>query len=87
MERTEAKKQIACVVTSDSMKKSRVAKLERRIKHPGVGKYIKKTTKFMFHDEREESFVGDEVIIEQTRPLSKRKAFDLVKVTKKNTKV
>ena len=49
----KCKRKIRCTVVSDKMSKTRVAKLERKVKHPLVGKYIKKTTKFFFHDEAE----------------------------------
>jgi len=74
---------IRCVVTSDKMQKSRVGTLERLVKHPRYGKFIRRTTKIMFHDENNISRLGDEVLIEQTRPLSSRKKFKLVEVTRK----
>ena len=73
---------IRCVVVSDKMDKTRVAKLERKVKHPVVRKYMKKTTKYFFHDEKNESKIGDEVLITQGRPLSKRKTFTLHKIEK-----
>ena len=56
---------IKCVVISDKMNKTRVAKVERKVKHPIVGKYIKRTTKYFFHDEENTSKVGDQVLIAQ----------------------
>lgn len=73
---------IRCVVVSDKMDKTRVGKVERKVKHPVVRKYIKKTTKYFFHDEKNESKIGDEVLIFQGRPLSKRKTFQLQRIEK-----
>ncbi len=77
---SKIKRKVKCVVTSDKMSKTRVAKIERKVKHPLVGKYIKKTTKLFFHDEANETHVGDEVLVVQTRPMSKNKCFTLLSV-------
>ena len=71
------------VVTSDKMEKSIVVSIERRIKHPIYGKFIKKTTKFHAHDEKEECGVGDTVTIMETRPLSKTKRWRLIEIVEK----
>ena len=76
------KKTIRCVVVSDKMTKSRVGLLERLVKHPVAGKYIRRSSKYMFHDEQNISKMGDEVIITACRPLSARKSFTLVSVVK-----
>lgn len=76
-------KPIACVVTSDKMSKSRVAMAERLVKHPTYMKYIKRSTKMMFHDENNETSVGDQVLIESSKPYSARKKFKLVQIVKK----
>lgn len=68
------------VVTSDSMNKSRVAVIERVIKHGRYHKFLKRKTKIMFHDEKNESKVGDFVLISQSRPHSARKRFELLKI-------
>ena len=75
------RREISCTVVSDKMNKSRVGLLERRVKHPRVGKYIRRSTKFMFHDESNKSKLGDEVVIVSTRSLSKRKSYELLKVS------
>lgn len=80
---SEVKRKIKCVVTSDKMSKTRVAKIERKVKHPLVGKYVKKTTKLFFHDEANETNVGDEVLVVQTKPMSKNKCFKLLSVEQK----
>ncbi len=71
------------VVTSDKMNKSRVGTIEHLVKHARYGKYIRRRTKLMFHDEQNETRIGDEVLITQTRPLSCRKKFTLMQVVRK----
>ncbi|MBD81061.1 MAG: 30S ribosomal protein S17 [Crocinitomicaceae bacterium] len=71
------------VVTSASMNKSIVVKVERKKKHPKYGKFVKITNKFMAHDEKEECGVGDTVKIMETRPLSKSKRWRLSEVLEK----
>jgi small subunit ribosomal protein S17 len=68
------------VVTSNSMTKSITVTVERKEKHPKYGKFVKKTSKFMAHDEAETCNIGDTVRIMETRPLSKRKCWRLVEV-------
>lgn len=71
------------VVTSDKMAQSRVAVVERLIKHSEYKKYVRQTTKLMFHDEANESKVGDKVLVEPSRPYSARKRFKLLKIVEK----
>ena len=68
---------------SNKMQKSIVVEIERREKHPIYGKFIKKTSRFMAHDEKEECNIGDTVRIMETRPLSKRKHWRLVEIIEK----
>lgn len=70
-------------VVSNKMVKSIVVAVERKVKHPIYGKFIKKTTKFMAHDEKNECGVGDLVTITETRPLSKNKRWRLKQVIEK----
>lgn len=70
-------------VTSDAMDKSITVMIERRIKHPVYGKYIKRSTKLHVHDENNECGKGDVVVIEQCRPMSKTKSWRLVEVVEK----
>ncbi|MFZ5515738.1 MAG: 30S ribosomal protein S17 [Candidatus Zhuqueibacterota bacterium] len=67
-------------VLSDKMSKSRVVIVERLVRHALYGKFIKKTSKFMAHDETNDSHVGDTVMIMETRPLSRRKRWRLVEI-------
>ena len=66
------------IVVSDGMDKSVVVKVERKIKHPLYKKYIRRTKKYMAHDEDNRVKVGDRVSIRETRPLSKRKFWEVV---------
>jgi len=70
-------------VVSDKMDKSAVVMIERRVKHPVYGKFMKKSTKFHIHDENNECSVGDTVQITECRPISKTKSWKLVKVVEK----
>ncbi len=68
------------IVTSDKMDKSITVKVERRLQHPIYGKFVKKSTKFMAHDEENSCGIGDTVKIAETRPLSKNKRWRLVEI-------
>jgi small subunit ribosomal protein S17 len=70
-------------VVSDKMQKSIVVAVERKVKHPIYGKFIKKTTRFMAHDENGDAHVGDTVKIMETRPISKLKRWRLVEIVEK----
>ncbi len=65
------------------MEKSIVVLVERKVKHPKYGKFVKKSTKFMAHDEKNEAGIGDTVRIMETRPLSKNKCWRLVEIVEK----
>ena len=71
------------VVTSNKMEKSIVVSVERKVKHPKYGKFVKKTTKFVAHDEKNECNPGDTVRIMETRPLSKSKNWRLVEIVER----
>lgn len=70
-------------VTSNKMNKSITVLIERRVKHPVYGKFINRSTKLHVHDENNECGMGDVVIVEQCRPISKTKAWRLVKIVDK----
>lgn len=83
MEGRNLRKQITGIVTSNKMDKSISVQVERRIQHPIYGKFVKKSKKFMAHDEKNECQIGDKVRIMETRPLSARKRWRLVEVIEK----
>lgn len=68
------------VVTSNKMDKSISVSVERKLKHPIYGKFVKKSNKFMAHDENGECNIGDLVKIMETRPISKNKCWRLVEI-------
>ncbi|MDX9751124.1 MAG: 30S ribosomal protein S17 [Flavobacteriales bacterium] len=79
MERNLRKERIG-IVTSDKMAKSVTVLVERRVKHPKYGKFVKLSSKFMAHDENGDAHVGDTVRIMETRPMSRLKRWRLVEV-------
>ena len=82
MERNLRKERIGIVV-SNKMDKSIVVAVERHEKHPIYGKFVKKTTKFVAQDDKNECDEGDTVRIMETRPLSKTKRWRLVEIVEK----
>ncbi|RPG53173.1 MAG: 30S ribosomal protein S17 [Flavobacteriales bacterium TMED84] len=68
------------LVTSNKMDKSIVVSIQRRVKHPLYGKFVKMTSKFIAHDKNNDCNEGDKVKIMETRPLSKRKNWRLVEI-------
>jgi small subunit ribosomal protein S17 len=70
-------------VVSNKMTKSITVAIERKVKHPIYGKFMKKTTKLMAHDELNTAGIGDVVRISETRPLSKNKRWRLVEIVEK----
>ena len=75
------------VVVSDKMQKSVIVATERRVQHDLYGKMQKRTSKFVAHDENNEAKVGDTVIITESRPLSKRKRWALVRIVERASQV
>jgi small subunit ribosomal protein S17 len=71
------------IVSSSKMAKTITVAVERKIKHPIYGKFLKKTTKFHAHDENNTAGIGDTVRIMETRPLSKTKRWRLVEIIEK----
>jgi small subunit ribosomal protein S17 len=80
MEERNLRKEKVGLVVSNKMTKSIVVSVERKIKHPKYGKFVKKTSKFMAHDENNDCKIGDLVRIAETRPLSKDKCWRLVEI-------
>ena len=74
-------------VVSNKMDKSITVLIERQVKHPIYGKYIKRSTKVHAHDENNACNIGDTVTIQETRPLSKTKSFTLVNINDTATNV
>lgn len=83
MESRNLRKERTGQVVSNKMDKSIVVAVQRRVKHPIYGKFIRKTTKFMAHDEKNECGIGDTVRIMETRPMSSRKRWRLVEIVER----
>ena len=79
----KARKTRTGLVTSDKMDKTITVAVERKVKHPFYGKFLKKTTKFHAHDETNQCGIGDTERIMETRPLSKTKRWRLVEIIEK----
>ena len=71
------------VVSSNKMDKTIIVTVERKVKHPLYGKFVKKSTRFHAHDEKNECSIGDTVKIMESRPMSKTKRWRLVEVVEK----
>ncbi|MCK9401234.1 MAG: 30S ribosomal protein S17 [Bacteroidales bacterium] len=82
MERNLRKERVGLVV-SNKMEKSIVVQIERKVKHPIYGKFVRKTTKLVAHDEQNACGIGDTVKIMETRPISKNKCWRLVEIIEK----
>jgi len=76
------KRRFSGEVISDKMDRSRLVKVEIKRRHPLLGKVVRKYMKVMCHDENNKTKLGDTVVIEETRPLSKKKHFRIVEVKK-----
>ncbi len=82
-EERNLRKQRVGVVTSNKMDKTIAVSVERKLRHPIYGKFIKRSNKFMAHDEKNECNIGDVVRIMETRPLSKLKRWRLVEIVER----
>lgn len=80
MENRNLRKERIGLVVSNKMDKSIVISVERKVKHPIYGKFVKKSTKFMAHDDKNDCNIGDTVKIMETKPLSKNKCWRLVEI-------
>lgn len=83
METRNLRKEKTGIVVSNKMEKSVVVEVERKVKHPKYGKFVKKSSRFMAHDDKNECSEGDIVRIAETRPLSKNKCWRLVEIIEK----
>jgi len=73
------------IVVSNKMQKTIVVKVESRYSHPIYSKTMVKTKKYLAHDESGKCNIGDQVLVQETRPLSKRKRWTLVKILSKSS--
>ena len=80
MQQVKKIKTLTGTVVSDKMNKTAVVLLEKKVKHPKYGKYVKKSTKYKVHDQDNICKIGDVVTITEVRPISKNKSWKLVEV-------
>ena len=80
MEQVKKIKTLTGTVVSNKMNKTAVVLLEKKVKHPKYGKYVKKSTKYKVHDQDNICKIGDVVTITEVRPISKNKSWKLVEV-------
>jgi small subunit ribosomal protein S17 len=78
-------KQEIGIVINNKMQKTIVVKIENRYRHPIYAKTLLKTKKYLAHDELEQCSIGDQVLVEECRPLSKRKCWKLVEIISKSS--
>ena len=83
METRQLRKEKTGLVVSNKMNKSIIVEVERKVMHPKYGKFVKKSSRFVAHDEKNECSEGDKVRIAETRPLSKNKCWRLVEIIEK----
>ena len=83
VEQTKSQRAVIGTVISDKMNKTIVVQVERKVKHPLYGKYVRRFSKMYAHDEDNTCRVGDLVKIQQSRPLSKTKRWTLVEILKR----
>ena len=77
------RKQREGIVTSNKMDKTITVEVQRRVKHPIYGKFVKNTTKLTAHDEQNQCDIGDLVRVMETRPISKNKRWRLTEIVEK----
>jgi small subunit ribosomal protein S17 len=82
-EETKVQRSVTGRVVSDKMDKTATVLIERMVRHPVYGKYIRRSTKLHVHDEDNSCRLGDTVRISETRPLSKTKSWTLVEVVER----
>lgn len=80
----DSRRQLEGIVAGDKMDKTVTVKIVRKVMHPLYKKFVKKTTKLMAHDEKNEAKSGDTVLIKEVRPMSRHKKWMLVKILKKS---
>lgn len=78
------RKQLAGIVVSDKMQKTVVVKVERTTRHPLYGKILRRFKKFKAHDEKDECRIGDKVLIQETRPLSREKRWNVAQILERS---
>ena len=86
-ERQPITRTLAGTVVSNKMDKTIVVHIERKVKHPVYGKFIKRSTRVHAHDAKNECQIGDEVLVKECRPISKTKTWELLEIKQRSEKV
>lgn len=82
-EQDKSQRVVTGTVVSNKMNKTIIVQIERKVKHPSYGKYVRRFSKMVAHDEENACQIGDIVTIQQTRPLSKTKRWKLIEILKR----
>jgi len=80
---SKSRRRLTGRVVSDKMEKTVTVLVERKVKHPLYGKFVRRSKKYHAHDENNEFHPGDLVLIEETRPMSRTKTWKVVKLVEK----
>lgn len=86
-EKIEIGRTLSGLVVSNKMDKTITVLVERKVKHPVYGKYVRKSTKIHAHDEKNECRMGDKVLVKASRPLSKTKFWALVSIENRSLQI
>ena len=85
--KTPTRRRLTGRVVSDKMDKTVTVRVDRMVRHPLYGKFVRRTTKYHAHDEANECHTGDTVLIEESRPLSKSKTWKVARLLERATQV
>lgn len=81
--KASVRREMTGVVVSDKMQKTIVVRVDRRVKHGLYGKYVTRSEKYKAHDEKNDAKIGDQVVVKESRPLSRDKRWVLTKILRK----
>ena len=81
---TKNRRRLTGHVIKDKMNKTVTVRVDRMVKHPLYGKYVRRSTNYHVHDEKNECHTGDTVLIEESRPISKTKSWTLAQLVERN---
>lgn len=84
---TPTRRRLTGRVVGDKMDKTVTVRVDRMVRHPLYGKFVRRTTKYHAHDEANECHTGDTVLIEESRPISKSKAWKVARLLERATQV
>ena len=85
--KTTTRRRLTGRVVGDKMDKTVTVRVDRMVRHPLYGKFVRRTTKYHAHDEANECHTGDTVLIEESRPISKSKTWKVARLLERDTQV